>query len=106
MPVGYRPDPVRSMSNTAVGIAIASIICIFTPGMAMMLSPLGIIVALLSRDDSCRLSTRAKVSIIICIVVFFLAVLLTALSLLIMINEAGGVDKLYDYLMERMLLYQ
>ncbi len=106
MPVGYRPDPVRSMSNTAVGLAVASVICVFTPGIAMMLSPLGIIVALLSRDESCKLTTRAKVSIIVCIIVFFLAVLLTALSLVILINEAGGVDKLYDYLNERMMMYQ
>ena len=106
MPTRYKYDPARSMSTTALILAIASIICIFTPALAMALAPMGIIVALLSRESDCKLNTRAKASVIICVVVFFLAVILVIMSFLYLVSQAGGVDKLYDYLMERMLLYQ
>ena len=106
MPTRLRPDPARAMSTTAMGLAIAAIVCIFTPGLAMMLCPLGVIVALLSRDESCKLSSRARISIIICIIVFVVAVCLTIYGFIVLLKEAGGIDKLYDYLMNRMSMYQ
>lgn len=106
MPTRYKYDPAKSMSTTALILAIASIICIFTPALAMALAPLGIIVALLSREADCKLNTRAMASIIICAIVFFLSIILVIFSLLFLISQAGGVDKLYDFLMERMMLYQ
>ncbi|MBO4800002.1 MAG: hypothetical protein IK054_08195 [Lachnospiraceae bacterium] len=105
MPTGMKPDPARTMASTAFGIAIASVICMFTPGLAMGLSPLGIIMALLSRDDTCKLSSRALASVIICIVAFVISIVLTVSSFIMLINMAGGLDNLYNYLMEQMQNY-
>lgn len=105
MPTGMRPDPARTMASTAFGVAIASIICMFTPGLSMALSPLGVIIALLSRDESCKLSSRALAGVIICIVAFVISIVLTVSSFILLINMAGGMDNLYNYLMEQMQNY-
>lgn len=105
MPTGFYINRARSMATTSLGIAIASLFFLFTPALSMGLAPLGVIVALLSRDETCKFDPRAKIAIGVCIFSFVVAVAFIISGVILLINEAGGIDKLYDYLMLRMKIY-
>ena len=93
------------MATTSLGIAIASLFFLFTPALSMGLAPLGVIVALLSRDETCKFEPRAKIAIGVCIFSFVVAVAFIISGILLLINEAGGIENLYEYLMLRMKVY-
>lgn len=90
------------MANSSLGLGIASLVCSFATALSLALAPMGVIFALLSRDESCKLSKNAKLGIILSIISYAITIYMIVNTLILLINTAGGIDHLYDYIIEQM----
>lgn len=105
MPTGFSVNKARSMATTSLGISIAAVVCLMSPGLTLGLSALGVIVALQSRGADCKLDIRAKIAIIVSIIAFVIAVALIVGAFLLLLKNFGGFDELMEYLMLRVQGY-
>lgn len=98
-------DKSQSMANTSFALGLASVICLFFSMITLATAPLGIIMALLSRDESRKMNRTAKLGLFISLAAYAVAIYMIVSTLLLLANVAGGFDKFVELFLQQMENY-
>lgn len=86
-----------NMAAASVILGIISIItscCVYT---TLIMAPVGIILALLSRGENIKMTAQAKVGIVLCIISYAVLIILIAYTFLTLIAQHGSFDNVINY---------